>query len=101
MRDLDLTILSDDAKAIAGCWFAQMRVDGESSLTLHLETLKPAPRTQVALDELVAKQVVSVKPFNEFGGLVYKPLINCSPAFIWFMENAKDPTVNFRLMVPV
>lgn len=93
--------LSDDAKAIAGCWFARMRVNGESALTLQLIELKPAPRTQAALDELVACGAISVEPFNRAGGLVYKPLVDCFAAFRWFMENANKPEVNFRLMVPV
>lgn len=97
---LDLATLSDDAKAIAGCWFAKMKVDGESALTLHMVENVPAPRTEAALAELVERGVVSVAPFNRFGGLVYKPLIDCHPAFRWFMENAKRPDINFRLMVP-
>jgi hypothetical protein len=98
---LNMDGLSDDAKAIAGCWFGKMKVGGESALTLMLRELKPAPRTQAALDELVNRGAISVEPFNRFGGLVYKPLVDCHDAFVWFMKNAKRPDVNFRLMVPV
>ena len=98
---LNMDGLSDDAKAIAGCWFAKMRVGGDSALTLHLVELKPAPRTQAALDELVDRGAISVEPFNGSGGLVYKPQVDCFEAFSWFMRNAKRPEVNFRLMVPV
>lgn len=100
MALIDLSILSDDAKAIAGCWFALMKPNSQSALTLHLIENKPAPRTQDALDELVGKGVLSVEPFNEFGGLVYKPLVDCHDAFKWFMENAERPDLKFRLMVP-
>lgn len=100
-EELNMDGLSNDAKAIAGCWFANMKVDGRSALTLHLRELKPAPRTQAALDELVNRGAISCEPFNRFGGLVYKPLVNCRAAFRWFMENAEKPEVNFRLMVPV
>lgn len=98
---LNMGGLSNDAKAIAGCWFANMKVGGEGALTLHLRELKPAPRTQAALDELVNWGAISCEPFNRYGGLVYKPLVDCFDAFVWFMENAKKPDVNFRLMVPV
>ena len=98
--EIDLSALTDDAKAIAGCWFAKMRVGGESKLTLQLVEHVPAPRTEAALAELVSKGVVSVEPFNRFGGLVYKPLIDCHPAFVWFMKNAKREDINFQLMVP-
>lgn len=98
---IDLDSLSDDAKVIAGCWFAKMRVGGESALTLHLIENKPAPRTQAALDELVAKGVVSVSPFNRFGGLVFKPLVDCFSAFQWLMTNSEREGVNFQLMVPI
>lgn len=98
--EIDLSALSDDAKAIAGCWFAKMKVDGESALTLHLVENVPAPRTAAALAELVEKSVISVEPFNRFGGLVYRPLVDCFSAFRWFMENAERPEINFQLMVP-
>lgn len=98
---LNMDGLSDDAKAIAGCWFANMRVGTEAAVTLELRSLKPAPRTQVALDELVNWGAISREPLNKHGGLVYKPLVDCFEAFPWFMANAKKPEVNFRLMVPV
>jgi hypothetical protein len=98
---IDLENLSDDAKAIAGCWFGLMKPNSESALTLHFQKLKPAPRTEVALAELVEKGAISVEPFNEFGGLVYRPLVDCHSAFMWFMKNAKRPDLKFRLMVPI
>ncbi len=97
---LNMDDLSDDAKALAGCWFAKMGPKSDG-LTLHLKELKPAPRTQAALDEMVARGVLSKTPFNQYGGEVYKPLLDCFEAFRWFMANAEREDINFRLMVPV
>lgn len=100
---IDLAVLSDDAKAIAGVWFGMMR-PGKGSVTHHLRELKPTDRTQAALDELVAKGVISVEPFNRFGGLVYRPLMDCHAAFAWFGKLRDTPAmeaVNWRLMEPV
>lgn len=98
---LNMEGLSGDAKAIAGIWFAQMRPTSDG-VTMHLRENKPAPRTQSALDELVNRGAISVGPFNRFGGLVYKPLVDCWDAFVWFskLEDGEKEAVNFRLMVP-
>jgi hypothetical protein len=87
---------------LAGCWFALMKPNSQSTVTFHLQKSKPTPRTETALAELVGKAVLSVEPLNEFGGLVYRPLVNCHDAFLWFMKNAeKRPELNFQLMVPI
>ena len=97
---LNMDGLSDDAKAIAGVWFARMTPKSDG-LTLHLRENKPAPRTQAALDELVDRGVISVSRFNRYGGLVYKPLVDCWEAFVWYAKDADKDAVNFQLMVPV
>lgn len=97
---LDLDALSDDAKAIAGVWFARMTPKSDG-VTLQMRQLKPSLRTQAALDELVERGAISVAPFNRFGGLVYKPLVDCWSAFTWFATEADRDAVNFQLMVPV
>jgi hypothetical protein len=91
--------LSDDGKAIAGCWFGLMTP--KSDLTFQMEESKPAPRTAAALAELVDRGVISVEPLNKHGGLVYRPLVDCQQAFRWFMKNAERPEINFRLTVPL
>ena len=101
---INLDTLSDDAKALAGVWFGLMKVDGMGTLTLHLIENKPTARTQAALDELLAAKVISVEPFNKAGGLVYRPLVNCHPAYQWqgrlFLEGKGDH-INWVLMEPV
>ena len=99
--DIDLSKLSDDAKAIAGCWFGIMKPNSSSNLTLELVSQKPAPRTQIALDQLVEHNFVSVRPLNSKGGLVYTPLVNCAPAFAWFMQHADRDDLRFPLMVRI
>lgn len=89
---------SDDARAVLGAWFG---FGGKTKLELMLRENKPAPRTQAALDELVAAGALSVEPFNQFGGLVYRPLIDTLPYFSWLGENATNPALKFQLMVPV
>lgn len=100
---LNMDALSDDAKVIASCWFGNMRVGGQSELTLHLRESRPAPRTQAALDELVNRGAVSVEPYNRYGGVVYRPLVDCFDAFVWFakLSDAEREPHNFSLMVPV
>jgi hypothetical protein len=73
--------LGFDAKVLAGAWFGMgMR----TSVTLHLRESRPTARTQAAMDELVSRGVMSAEPFNEFGGLVLKPLVDCRDASRWF-----------------
>lgn len=64
--------LSFDAQYLAGSLFAMM-VPGEGTLTFGMKQSRPTQRTQAALDELVEKGAVSVRPFNQFGGFVYTP----------------------------
>lgn len=103
VEKLNMERLSDDAKVIASCWFGNMRVGGQSDLTLHLRESRPAPRTQAALDELVDRGAISVEPFNRYGGIVYRPLVDCFDALLWFarLSDAEREPHNFPLMVSV
>lgn len=79
-RDIDLDGLGFDAKVLAAAWFG---LGMKSTVTLQLRESRPAPRTQAAIDELVAAGVAAMEPFNEFGGRVYRPLVDCGAAFRW------------------
>lgn len=105
---LDAYDLSDDAMGLAGVWFARMKVGSpRSTLTLALKISKPAPRTQAALDELVAKGVIShhinTPTEADAGSHVYQPLVDCFDAFVWMHERLKtDPdSLSWKMMVPV
>lgn len=100
--EIDIDSLSDDAKALAGVWFG-MTAPGKGAVTHHLRELKPTARTQAALDELVEKRVISVAPFNKYGGKVYRPLVSCWPAWQWVGKNLADRPLDlsWRLMEPV
>jgi len=78
--EIDLDELSFDARILAAAWFG---MGMKTSVTLHLRESRPAPRTRAAMDELVAKKVISVEPYNEFGGLVCRPLMDCRNASRW------------------
>lgn len=91
--------LSFDAKCVLGAWFG---VGGKTVVTLHLRESEPAPRTRAALDELVSKRILSKEPFNQFGGEVYKPLIEgISDYMKWLWDNKDDPNAKFSLMQPI
>lgn len=106
--EVNLASLSDDAKAIAGVWFARMKVGSDrSELTLHLKVSKPAPRTQAALDELVEKGVISRRirtpAEGDAGAHTYQPLVDCFDAYDWMRERMfSDPdSISWPMMVPV
>jgi hypothetical protein len=101
VTDINLEPLSKRARALAGVWFGMMRPDSCSGVTMNLRELKPTEITQAAIDELLAAGIISKEPFNEYGGIVYKPLVDCWPAFIWMGANLEDPEVKFQLMEPV
>lgn len=98
----DWKSLSLKARGLAGIWFGNMRVgSGNSGLTLHLRESQPAAETRAALDELVERGVISKTPLNQYGGEVYRPLVDCWPAFEWVTKNSKRPELSFRLMEPI
>ena len=64
--------VSDDAKFLGSSLFGMME-PMVGKLTFHMKESRPTARTQAALDELVAKQLVSMSALNQFGGVVYSP----------------------------
>lgn len=57
--------------------------------TLHysLNDSRPSDKMKKGLDEAVEMGIISVEPFNQFGGLVYKPILDCSPLRLWVNSN--------------
>ena len=92
--------LSDGAKAVAGAWFGMM-APGKGELTFQLREGRPSDEAQQGLDELVRAGIISVEPFNEFGGIVYRPLAPCNWAFKWLSRNLKNPAAKIRMTVPL
>lgn len=90
--------LSDDAKTVAGAWFG---MGYKTVLNLHLRESRPTPRCQAALDELVAKKVLAVGPFNKFGGVTYKPLLDTRPMMTWLLKRGENDLGHFVLMEPI
>lgn len=66
--------LSDDARCVYTALFGYGRA-GSSTLTFHMDESKPTPRTQAALDELVAAGRLTVTPFNKYGGVTYTLIV--------------------------
>jgi hypothetical protein len=87
-----MSALSADAKFFGASMFSMM-VPGEGKLTFQMVTSKPSPRSQAALDELVAAGLVMVEPFNSKGGIVYTPLVE--------FKRAKAPVGDWPITVPV
>lgn len=85
--------LSADALFFAGSMFMLM-TPGKGELTFRLVERKPSDRSQAALDELVAAGVVSSEPFNEYGGVTYRPLVE-------FPRVGKAPAGKWPVTVPI
>lgn len=51
-----------------------MMAPGQGRLTFRMVENKPSPRSQAALDELVAAGLIKAEPFNNKGGITYTPL---------------------------
>lgn len=66
-------LISQDAMFCGGSLFGMMK-PGSGELTFRMKASRPTDRTRKALDELVGAGLISVEPFNQFGGLVYRPL---------------------------
>lgn len=88
-----LHCLSADALYFAGAMFMLME-PGKGELTFRMVQSKPSPRSQAALDELVAAGVVSSEPFNRHGGITYRPLVK-------FPRAASAPPGDWPMTVPV
>ncbi|CTQ75938.1 hypothetical protein [Roseibium alexandrii] len=90
-----MTDLSDDAKAIAAQFHTQ------TEMTFKMIEARPSDRYQAGLDELVKRNLLTVEPFNQFGGLVYKkvPEADYSPYMKWFWENPEKG--KFPITTPI
>lgn len=98
--DLEALALSDRAKAVCGAWFGMM-LPGKGDVTFQLREGRPSAEAQDGLDELVRAGVISVEAFNQYGGLVYRPLIDCRWAHKWLGKNLKNPAAKIRMIVPL
>ncbi len=89
--------LSLDAQRVGAAWFGMMPMSpGKGQLTFHMIECRPTARAQAGLDELVEAGLISVEPFNQYGGFVYKPIWNFEPLGEKWMRkvlagNAGDP----------
>lgn len=88
--------LSFDAKCIAGAWFSMM-TPGKGDLTFQLRTARPSDRALAALAELVGAGIVSVEPFNRYGGLVYRPLVDCRWGYDFLREHEDNPAIKWPI----
>lgn len=92
--------LSDIAKAVAGAWFGSM-VPGKGDLTFHLHEARPSDDAQRGLNELVAAGAISVQPYNDLGGLTYRPLVDMRRQLGWIVVNSNNPVVKVSLTTPL
>lgn len=92
--------LSFDAKCIAGAWFGMM-IPGKGDLSFSLQSARPTERALAALGELVAAGVISVERFNRYGGLVYRPLVNCRWGFDFLRRHEDDPAIKWPITEPI
>jgi hypothetical protein len=88
--------LSSDAKCVAGAWFGMM-TPGKGDLTFQLQTTRPTDRALDALAELVAGGFVSVEALNRYGGLVYRPLVDCRWGYDFLREHENDPAIKWPI----
>lgn len=100
MADSTLSKLSFDAKCVAGAWFGMM-TPGKGELKFQLHTTRPSDRSLAALAELVSEGVLSVAPFNRYGGLVYSPLVDCREGLHFLRQNTDNPDIEWPLTQPM
>lgn len=91
-----MSILSDDAKAVAGCFFGIT-----TALNFAMIESRPTKRMQAALDELVASGLVTVEELNVVGGKSYKrnDEANFMPYMKWVRENGD--LAKFQITEPI
>lgn len=71
--------LSEDAQRVGAAWFGMMNPSQDHcTLTFQMQKSRPTERAQTALDELVEAGLVAQEPFNQFGGVIYRPIWNFS-----------------------
>ncbi len=93
---IDLEPLSKPARAAAAALFGHMPPNGERKVTLGTpERLTPAAKA--ALAELEAAGVVRRDAYGE-RGVSWTPLVDCSPAWDWALENEDDPAVDIAVV---
>ena len=100
MSEIDLDALDDATKAVAGAWFGMMR-PGKGDLTFNLREGRPSDEAIDALGKLVRAKVISVEAFNRYGGLVYRPLVDCRPAMLWLHRNIGNPAAAVKMTEPL
>jgi hypothetical protein len=90
-----MTELSDDAKCIASQFHTL------TEMTFKMIEYRPSDRYQAGLDELVERKMLTVEPFNQFGGLVYKKVhgADFAPYLKWFWENQEKG--RFPITAPI
>jgi len=92
--------LSDDAKAVAGAWFSMMEPGRCTGLNFAMIEYRPSDRSQAALDELLSAGLVD-KTVTKAGAVNYVPLISFRPLLAWMHQHEDDPSMRFRLVVPL
>lgn len=92
--------LSFDAKCVAGAWFGMM-TPGKGDLTFQLRTARPSDRALAALAEMVAAGVIEVEAFNRYGGLVYRPLVDCRWGYDFLRKHEDDPAIKWPITQPI
>lgn len=92
--------VSFDAKCVAGAWFGMMS-PGKGDLTFQLQTARPSDRALDALAELVTGGFVSVEAFNRYGGLVYRPLVDCRWGYDFLRQHEDDPAIKWTITQPI
>lgn len=93
-----------DAQLVFGLWFGLGRKD-TFTMRHGLKELKPAPRTQAALDVLLERGFITVEQ-EPCGAKVYRMLKDAYAALLWAMAHIEKSqeqrdAANWRLMVPV
>ena len=83
---------------VCGVWFGNMRPGGNGELHFGMRQSRPTAEVQAALDDLVARGVVSLTADAHGPGCTYRPLINCFDAFRWVLAN---PSYGIKLTEPI
>lgn len=66
--------MTDDARCLWTVYFGMGRA-GVTELIFHLNESKPTARTSAGLHELETLGLISSKPFNKLGGIVYTLMV--------------------------
>ncbi|UTC29409.1 hypothetical protein BAMBUS_03270 [Brevundimonas phage vB_BpoS-Bambus] len=93
-----------DAQLLFGIWFGMGRKD-DFTLRHGLKEWRPRPRTQAALDDLLAAGFIAVEQ-EPSGAKVYRMLKDSYAALLWAMayiekDEEQRAAAKWRLMEPV